>query len=146
MHKNCDKCGGRCCLYYCFRIPPPQTYEDFDEIRWYLLHERTSVHVDLEGEWFIRIDNRCGLLTDTPRGPRCADYDQRPIPCRVMSPESCDFAAGGWCDYDELFTSADQLDAFARRMLGEQEYLASRDRARASTGRDDVKIDDPPES
>ena len=93
----------------------PGDAEDLDTARWYLLHEGTSVFIDREGLWWVRVENRCKMLEDSPRGPRCRDYRGRPLVCRRFSPKTCDYTLGGW-DYAHLFRTAEDLDEYVRRI------------------------------
>jgi Fe-S-cluster containining protein len=129
MDSTCSKCDARCCRYFCFEIDKPDTYEEFENIRWYLLHENISVHIDCEGDWCIMIDSPCRLLVKTPTGWRCGNYDNRPIICRKYSPDNCDRTKGGY-DYEEMFETSDQLEAYARRMLGDHAFEESSKRLR----------------
>ena len=125
MDEICQKCDARCCRYYSFPIEMPESYEDFDQVRWYLVHENTTVYIDWDGQWYIRIDNRCRWLIDTDQGPRCERYSDRPLICRAFSPETCETAKGNF-ECEELFTKPDELDVYARRMLGEHAFDAAR--------------------
>ena len=117
IDKTCLQCGAKCCRYFCFEIDQPDTFEEFENLRWFLLHEGITIHVD-EGKWFISIDNPCKNLT--PEG-RCSDYANRPMICRAYSIEGCD-ATGGDYEYEELFTKPEQIAAYARKALGGRKY------------------------
>ena len=117
MNANCVRCNARCCRYFCVPLGVPGDEEDLDTARWYLLHEGTSVFIDRDGEWWVRIDNRCGMLRDTPRGPRCLDYKGRPLVCKRFSPKTCEYTLGRW-GCARLFRTAKELDAWARRSFG----------------------------
>jgi len=134
MHPQCQQCQALCCRYYCLSIPQPQTYEDFDEVRWYLMHEGNSVHVDFDGGWWLRVDSPCRMLESTADGFRCRDYPNRPLACRALSPDRCHFSLGE-PQYDQEFRSAEELDEFARRMLGEEAYQRRQTRARRKADR-----------
>lgn len=45
--KNVDLCQGcsKCCEYVAMQIDTPETQDDFENIRWYLLHENVKVFV-----------------------------------------------------------------------------------------------------
>jgi len=129
MEAQCTKCEAKCCRYFCSAIDQPHTYEDFEEVRWYLAHKGISVHVDVEGGWWIMVANRCRMLRKTPVGWRCKDYENRPLICRHFSPESCDFTLGD-LQVDELFETPGELEAYARRMLGERQFDKARAKAR----------------
>ncbi|RPI58967.1 MAG: hypothetical protein EHM48_09600 [Planctomycetaceae bacterium] len=129
MSNLCKKCDARCCRYFCFEIDKPETYEEFENIRWYLLHEHISVHIDGEGDWCIMIENPCLNFIRSGKGGRCADYDNRPLICRKYAAGSCDFAKGGY-DFEELFNTAAELEAYACRMLGDYFFEQARTKAR----------------
>ena len=126
MSEMCVKCGAKCCTYFCFEIDKPDTYAEFEDIRWYLCHEGVTVHID-EGDWFISIANRCRKL-----GPdnRCMDYDNRPLICRKYSTDNCDMTELDY-GYDAMFETPEELDAYARKTLGPAGYESAKSRARA---------------
>ena len=113
----CRQCQAKCCRYFCFQIDTPDSFEEFENLRWFLLHEGIGIHVD-EGNWFISIDNKCRHLVDDGR---CADYADRPVICRQYHTDNCD-ATNGDYEYDEVFTSAEQVAAYARKKLGDGKY------------------------
>ena len=103
----CEHCTGVCCSYVALPIEEPETRSDFDDIRWYLLHQNISIFVE-DGDWYINIATRCRYLQ--PDG-RCGTYATRPRICRQYSEDNCDYHSGdyGW----ELhFTCAEHLDDY----------------------------------
>jgi len=126
MNDQCDGCDARCCRYFCFEIDKPERYEDFDDIRWFLLHEGISIHID-EGDWYISIENRCKAL-----GPdnRCKIYDDRPLICRKYSLRDCDRTIGDY-GYEALFRTPEELEAYARQAMGERRYEMAKAEERA---------------
>jgi len=117
MSNLCRKCGAKCCKYFCFEIDEPDSFEEFEDIRWYLCHEGISVHVD-EGDWYISIGNKCMMLADDDS---CHAYDRRPLICRKYAMDNCDHTGGDY-GYDEEFTTPEQIDEYARRKLGKKVY------------------------
>ena len=67
-------------------IPKPRTKRDFDEIRWYVLHQSVSVYIDWEGDWGIQFETQCRWLS----GGRCSHYALRPGICRDYAPAGCE--------------------------------------------------------
>ncbi|MGC9455617.1 MAG: YkgJ family cysteine cluster protein [Phycisphaerae bacterium] len=127
MDQTCERCGGKCCTYFCFEIDEPEDYEEFEDIRWYVLHDGVSVHID-DGDWYISIENRCKALD--PFG-RCSIYEDRPLICRSYSPEDgCDYTGSGDYEYDEEFTRPDQVERYARETLGDDEFERQREKHR----------------
>lgn len=131
----CEHCTGYCCRYIALPIDEPTTSKDFDDIRWYLLHEGVSVFVE-GGEWFINIQTVCRHLQPDYR---CGIYETRPKICRDYSTESCDYHSGdyGW---EQHFTCPEHLDAYQREhrvgLNGKRsaKRKAQRDPARNSDG------------
>ncbi len=121
MDDMCDECGALCCQYFCFEIDEPDCFEEFDDIRWYLLHEGITVHID-EGDWYISIENKCKALD---LDNRCTVYEDRPIICRRYSADDCDYTHGDY-GYDELFETPEDIERYARRVLGDEEYETER--------------------
>lgn len=113
----CRQCQAKCCRYFCFQIDTPESFEEFENLRWFLLHEGIGIHID-EGNWFISIDNKCRNLA---ADGRCVDYANRPVICRQYHTDGCDATSGDY-EYDELFTSAEQIAAYARKKLGGAKY------------------------
>jgi Fe-S-cluster containining protein len=122
MSKTCAECGAKCCTYFCFEIDEPTDYDEFEDIRWFLMHHDVTVHVD-DGDWFIAIGNRCRMLG---LDNACTAYETRPTICRKYAPATCDYTSGEY-GYDEEFTTAEEIEAYARRALGPAKF----DRARA---------------
>jgi Fe-S-cluster containining protein len=104
---QCGKCTGLCCRYFALPIDKPKTREDFDDIRWYLCHERVSIFVE-DGMWYISMKNECRHLTDTHQ---CAIYARRPVVCRGYKKEDCDYVEGEYC-YDLHFTNDKEMDEY----------------------------------
>ncbi len=137
MNKTCQACGARCCRYFCFQIDTPASFQEFENIRWYLMHEAVTVHIDAQGDWYISIANRCKPLDGSNR---CRQYHTRPLMCRRYDTVRCEFTQGGYrCR--ELFTTPAQVERYARKRLGPSRYTRIRaaayaraKRARAALG------------
>lgn len=111
----CEQCVALCCRYFAFAIEKPDTKRDFEDLRWYMLHEDTLIFVE-KGEWYIQINRPCrALLPDN----RCGIYENRPTICREYKTDACDWH-GTEYDYDHLFTEPEQIDAFAKEHLAQK--------------------------
>lgn len=118
----CEHCTAVCCHYISLEIDEPETPRDFDDIRWYLLHDGISVYVD-GGRWYLQIETRCRELQ--PDG-RCGIYPRRPAICREYRTDNCDYHSGAY-DYEHYFDSAEKLEAYVR------EHFARRPRRRRAS-------------
>ena len=124
----CEHCTGVCCSYVALPIEEPETRSDFDDIRWYLLHQNVSVFVE-DGEWYINMATRCRYLL--PDG-RCGTYATRPRICRQYSEENCDYHSGdyGW----ELhFTCPEHLDDYVSEHFKKNAKRAKSDKSSDSS-------------
>jgi Fe-S-cluster containining protein len=108
----CDKCSALCCRYFALPMDNPRTVDDYDNIRWYLMHENVVVFVEKK-QWYLGVLTKCKHLQDDNR---CGIYETRPRVCRTYSTENCDYH-GGEYDFDILFTSAEQLREYAEKKL-----------------------------
>jgi len=120
----CDHCTAECCRYIALPLEKPKTRRDFDDIRWYLMHEGIQVFVE-EGDWYIQFRTRCRNLQPDNR---CGIYESRPKICREYKPGDCDYTPGDY-DYDELFTHPRQIEEFAERFARQRRARAARRRA-----------------
>jgi Fe-S-cluster containining protein len=111
----CDQCAGLCCRYFVLEIDKPETRRQFDDVRWYLVHEGTFVFIEKK-KWYLGVYARCKHLQ---QDNRCGIYDKRPRICREYSTESCDYHGGDY-DWEILFSSAEQLEKYADEWLAKQ--------------------------
>lgn len=117
----CDQCVALCCRYFAFQIETPKTHRDFEDLRWYLLHEDVLIFVE-DSEWYIQINRKCReLLPDN----RCGVYENRPTICREYTTKNCDWHADEY-DYDHLFVEPDQIQVFGKQFLAEKRRRRAR--------------------
>lgn len=80
---NCDKC----CRYIALEIDKPTTQHEYDQVRWFLLHNHIMVFID-EGKWYLYISGvECSNLG---KDGLCNDYQNRPQVCRNYDQKDCD--------------------------------------------------------
>jgi uncharacterized protein len=108
----CDKCVALCCRYFALPIDNPETSREFDDVRWYLCHENIVVFISKK-QWYVGVMSRCKHLEPDNK---CGIYQTRPRICRSYSTDNCDYHGGDY-DFEELFTSADQLQRYAAEKL-----------------------------
>lgn len=107
----CSYCTAKCCRYFALPIDTPTSWDDFDNMRWYIMHGRTSIFID-GGTWYLLVYGDCkNLLPDN----RCGVYDTRPAICRSYSTDNCEYEVGG-C-YDKFFEAPEQLWEYAEAIL-----------------------------
>jgi Fe-S-cluster containining protein len=105
----CEHCTALCCRYIALPLDEPESRRDYDDIRWYLLHEGVSVFVE-DGDWYICVQTVCRHLQPDHR---CGIYETRPRICREYSTDNCDYHSGdyGW---EQHFTCPEHLDEYVR--------------------------------
>jgi Fe-S-cluster containining protein len=109
----CEHCTAECCHYLALPLDEPETRRDFDDIRWYLMHEGVIVFVE-DGDWYIQVRTRCrNLRSDF----KCGVYETRPTICREYKAEDCDYVGGDY-KYDHVFTEPEQIVAYAKDHFG----------------------------
>jgi len=108
----CEFCDAKCCRYFALPIDKPSTSEEFDYVRWYLLHERASVFVE-DGDWFLLVHTPCKEL-----GPdnRCQIYETRPQICREYSTTRCEY--DDLFVFEQYFETPEQVEEYAVATLG----------------------------
>lgn len=108
-HPPCDICGGKCCKYVSVQIDTPVEKDEWDNIRWYLLHENVRVFIDHDMDWFIEFLTPCtAQLPDN----RCGCYETRPAICRSHGQQedvNCEYYAD---PYHRLFETVEQLELY----------------------------------
>jgi len=107
----CDYCTGKCCRYFSLPIDQPNTWDDYDAIRWYLAHGQTIVYVHDE-QWYLMVLTPCQyLLPDN----RCGIYLNRPKICREYTTDSCEYDDSS--TFDKLFETPEQIWEYAEALL-----------------------------
>lgn len=108
----CQYCNGKCCRYFAMSIDEPTDWEDFENMRWYLLHEHAAVFTE-DGNWYLLVTTKCKNLGDDNY---CKNYEHRPVVCRTYSTERCEYE-DNWV-YDRLFDDSEQVFEYAEALLG----------------------------
>ena len=110
----CDYCTARCCRYFALPIETPRTPQDFDYLRWYLLHKGASVFTE-EGTWYLCVHTVCQHLQ---ADHRCGIYATRPDICRNYSTDDCEYDDG--YVYERYFETPEQIVEYAEAVMAFQ--------------------------
>ena len=108
---TCTACEAACCRYVATQIDEPDTKNDYDNIRWYLLHRDVSVFVDHDDDWYIEFTTPCEALDDQHL---CTIYGQRPRLCRTHGSNNendCEHL-GAVSPYKLLFKTATEFENY----------------------------------
>jgi Fe-S-cluster containining protein len=107
----CEYCTAKCCHYFALPIDTPESFEDYEYIRWFLLHDRASVFKD-EGDWYLLVHTVCEHLQPNYM---CGIYETRPQICREYSTDNCEYD-DDWT-YDFYLETADQVAEYTEAVL-----------------------------
>ena len=110
----CEYCTAKCCKYFALPIEAPKTEQDFDYIRWYLLHQHASVFIE-DGIWYLLVHTVCKHLQDDHR---CGIYETRPQICREYTTEDCEYD-DTWT-YEHYFETPEQVHEYAEAVLAKK--------------------------
>lgn len=106
----CSYCTAKCCKYFALPIDTPKSRQDFDYIRWYLLHEAATVFTE-DDTWYLLVHTTCKhLLPDN----LCGIYHTRPQICREYSTNNCEYD-DSWV-YDRYFETPEQIAEYVEAM------------------------------
>ena len=113
LTEMCTMCGAKCCKYFSLEIDEPDCEAEYEDVRWYLCHEKTWVFID-EDKWYLYLMNKCRYLDENNL---CSIYDKRPKICRQHDQKDCEIESDIF--YDILFKNIDDFEKFLE-MNGEK--------------------------
>lgn len=107
----CEYCTAKCCRYFALPIDTPQTRDDFDHIRWYMLHGNVTLFVE-DDVWYLCVHADCKHIT---ADYRCGIYEDRPGICRKYTTDECEYDDDAV--YDKYFETPEQIWEYAEALL-----------------------------
>ena len=110
----CSYCTALCCRYFSLPIDTPTTREDFDNLRWFMMHGRVTAYVE-DRIWYLCVYGDCKHLQDDYR---CGIYYDRPHICRAYSTNHCEYDDQGL--HDMYFENSEQIWEYAEAVLPPQ--------------------------
>ena len=108
----CGHCTAKCCRYFALPIEKPDSWEEFEYVRWFLFHEHAAVFVE-DGDWYLLVHTNCRHLREDHL---CAIYETRPQVCRDYEIVDCEYE-DDWV-YDHYWETAEQVEEYAEAVLG----------------------------
>ena len=103
----CDYCTAKCCRYFTVALDRPETFDDFEYLRWYVLHDFATIFTE-DDDWFLLVHTTCKNLRDDYK---CGIYETRPKICRDYSTDNCEYDDD--YTYDRYFETPEQLFEYA---------------------------------
>lgn len=110
----CTYCTAKCCRYFALPIETPTTFQEFEYLRWYLLHDQATIFTE-DDSWYLLVHTRCKHLGDDNR---CGIYDTRPRICRDYKTDDCEYE-DDWV-YDHYFETAEQVAEYAEAVQAQR--------------------------
>jgi Fe-S-cluster containining protein len=106
----CTECPASCCRHIAHEIDTPTCKGDYDNIRWFLLHQNVKVFVDHDNVWHLEFITPCKKLDENNR---CTIYPVRPRVCRDYpgTGNKCEFETDE-SPYKMVFTEAEQFEGW----------------------------------
>ena len=114
----CAKCAGLCCRYFALPLEDPEDWDDYDDMRWYLMHEDITVFVE-DDDWYINIRNKCKYYCEKTN--KCVIYTKRPRICRRYSTKDCDLTTGEYA-YELHFKNDHQMEEYMKIKFGDKVF------------------------
>ena len=107
----CNYCTAKCCRYYALPIELPTTQSDWEYVRWYVLHEYTTVFK--EGDtWYLLVHTTCQHLQPDNR---CGIYETRPPICREYTTDACEYDDDSV--YEQYLETPEQVSEYVEAIL-----------------------------
>jgi Fe-S-cluster containining protein len=110
----CEYCTAKCCRYFALPLETPETFEEYEFIRWFLLHDRASVFQE-DGDWYLLVHTTCKHLQPDNR---CGIYETRPQICRDYTTDNCEYS-DDWV-YDFYLETSEQVGEYMEAVLQEK--------------------------
>jgi len=107
----CNHCTAKCCRYFALPIDEPTTRQDWEYVRWYLLHGGATVFKEDE-HWYLLVHTECKHLG---ADFRCGIYHDRPLICREYHTDNCEYE-DDWL-YEQYLETAEQVAEYAEAIL-----------------------------
>ncbi len=124
---KCGGCTALCCNYFALEIDGPDEPEDFENMRWYILHQGVQIFVD-DDVWYLNIERRCTWLV----GNQCGNYEKRPTICREYTDVGCEKDEP---ESDLLFRNIEELEAYRDTWVADYEAKRAKKAAKKEAKR-----------
>ena len=115
----CDYCTAKCCRYFALPIDTPDTHEEWEYIRWFLLHDRASIFLE-DDNWYLLVHTTCKHLQSDNR---CGIYETRPQICREYTTDKCEYD-DEWT-YDKYLETPEQVWEYCEATLHQKKKGAT---------------------
>jgi len=107
----CEYCTAKCCRYFALPIETPTNFEEWEYVRWFLLHDRASVFME-DDTWYLLVHTTCKHLQPDNR---CGIYETRPQICRDYTTDNCEYD-DDWT-YEKYLETPEQVWEYMEAIL-----------------------------
>jgi len=107
----CEYCTAKCCRYFALPIETPEDFEDFEYIRWYMLHDRATIFKE-DDDWYLLVHTKCKHLQEDNM---CGIYETRPQICRDYTTKNCEYE-DDWT-YEFYLETAEQVAEYTEAII-----------------------------
>jgi Fe-S-cluster containining protein len=116
---NCTSCNGLCCRHIAMHLDTPKSKTDYDNLRWFLMHENVQVGIDHEKNWMIEMVTPCRHL----KNDRCTIYTERPRICKIFPgrDDTCEHEDPA-SPYSVLFNDEEALERYLAKKKFDWEW------------------------
>lgn len=116
--KTCANCDGACCKYIAMELDCPEDLDDFENIKWYIIHKNVRVYVEDDCTWNIEFLTPCKNLGENNN---CMAYDKRPKICRKYDHDECTFHNGYSEKYS--FETIEDVDKYLEEVFEKGKHI-----------------------
>ncbi|MCL2219890.1 MAG: YkgJ family cysteine cluster protein [Chitinispirillia bacterium] len=110
MTNRCKKCDAYCCRHVAIVIDIPMFLDDYDNIRWYLLHKNVWVSIGHDDTWTVEFKTPCRHIAGDFK---CSIYPKRPRICKDY-PGKGELCEGETSEpsYKKIFKNAKEFEKY----------------------------------
>ena len=109
--KDCNECDAECCRYITLDYATPKDSEDWDEVKWMLLHKGVMVYLDNDGDWQVEIRTPCKYIDE--KTFKCNNYRDRPEVCKDHGTHECELNEGDFAQV--IFKKSEDVDEYLKK-------------------------------
>ena len=110
--KTCTECNAECCRDVAVEMEKPETFDDFETLKWFLAHKNVLIYIDHDGDWMVEFKTECKNLDENGR---CSIYNERFTICRQHDPLEC-VANGEGNFFKRVFRTSEDVDNYMKEI------------------------------
>ncbi|GAG06473.1 unnamed protein product [marine sediment metagenome] len=116
---SCNECNAECCRDVSIEVDKPESFDDFETLKWFLAHKNIEIYVDHEGDWMVEFKTDCKNLDENNK---CRVYTNRFKICRGHEPDECVINGSGE-HFKRVFKKEEDVDEYMKEIGFYEEYI-----------------------